>query len=90
MQEPNSNQEQYKPIPRWETAILILSFVAIWVWWLVRQNAYKTQSDFPIAWNAILLVTIGLLVWVFVRRLKRTLAAMKSIQPGQSNSRGRI
>jgi hypothetical protein len=90
MYQPNSNQsEEQKPTPRWETAILIFSFIAIWIWWLARQNAYKAQTDFHMAWNGVLLVTIGLLVWVFVRRLKRTLTAMKSIQPGQRNARGR-
>ena len=66
--------------PRWETAIMALSFVAIWVWWLARQNAYKTQTEFSGAWNLFLLAVVGLLVWVFVRRLARTMAAIRELK----------
>ncbi len=88
MKQPISNQpEEQKPSPRWETAVLILSFAAIWVWWLARQSAYKAKVDFPMAWNGILLITVGLLVWVFVRRLRRTLAAIKTINPARRGTR---
>ncbi len=70
-------------VPKWETAVLFGSFVLIWVWFLARQAALRNDQSLHGAWHLGLLLVVGALVWVLVRRLKRTLAALRDVHPAQ-------
>lgn len=64
--------------PRWETLAMIASFALVWVYFLAFQSARRENLTPHVAWKLALLVAVGVLVWVFVRRLKRILAALNS------------
>jgi heme exporter protein D len=60
-----------KKTPWWETAVLVASFILVWAWFLTRG----TKS--AMVWNAVLLLAVVALVVVFVRRVRRTVAALR-------------
>ena len=68
--------------PRWETAVMFLSFLALWAWWLARQAQGRlagglTEHPLSLAWNGLLLVSLAVLVVVFVRRMSRVQTALR-------------
>lgn len=71
------------PVPRWETAVLVLSFVLLWGWFFARQSATNSGAALQPAWNAALLLAVVALVVVLVRRFKRTLAGLREVHPAQ-------
>jgi cytochrome bd-type quinol oxidase subunit 2 len=72
-----------KGVPKWETAVLFFSFVLIWAWFLARQSALRNEESLHRAWTAALLLAVVALVVIFVRRTKRTLAALREVHPAQ-------
>ena len=89
MSQKPSASDELPAVPRWETFVLIASFAAVWVWYLVRQNAGRAGSE-PSAWlNLVLLAAIPLLIWILVRRMRRTVAAMRASHPAQRGRRER-
>lgn len=64
--------------PLWETLAMIGSFALVWAYFLAFQAARAAKTTPHFAWKIALLVAIGVLIWVFVRRLKRILAALNS------------
>lgn len=62
--------------PLWETLAMIGSFALVWAYFLAFQAARGTKTPPHFGWKLALLAAIGVLVWVFVRRLKRILAAL--------------
>jgi type VI protein secretion system component VasK len=67
---------------RFETAILVISFLLLWAWFLMRQSVYRAGGQ-PSLWLSLPLVFIlGALAWVFVRRLRRVVRAMKEQKVG--------
>jgi hypothetical protein len=69
--------------PRWETGVMVGSFILIWVYFLARQGALKAGSELSFVWNAALLVAVAALIVVFIRRLKRTLASLRDADPAK-------
>ena len=57
--------------PWWETATLAVSFALVWAWFLARD------SKLTAVWNAVLLLAVVALVVVLVRRVRRTIAALR-------------
>lgn len=81
---------------RLETVILLVSFLLLWAWFLARQSVYRTGGQ-PSMWLSLPLVLLfAALVWVFTRRLRRVIRAMKeqkigigrapTVRPGQNAS----
>ncbi len=69
--------------PSWlETAILAISFVLMWVWYLARQSVYRAGGVPSSWWHLILVGVFVALLWVFVRRVKRVTQAMKDNKIG--------
>ncbi len=67
---------------RLETAILVISFLLLWAWFLVRQSVYRA-GGVPSIWLSLPLVFIlGALAWVFIRRLRRVVRAMREQKIG--------
>jgi len=77
------NPKPASPNPsRLETAILVVSFLLLWAWWLERQAIYRAGNQ-PSLWtSAPLVLLVAALAWVFARRLKRVVAAMKEQRIG--------
>ena len=75
-------------VPRWETWTMALSFVALWAWFLARQNALRAGQPLSSWWQIALGVSLGLLVWIFVRRLRRALAGLKQVHPARRRRPG--
>ncbi|MBV9866353.1 MAG: hypothetical protein JO316_13455 [Abitibacteriaceae bacterium] len=72
MNQPKSN------VPWWETAVLIGSFILLWVWFLARQAAYKSPTgQLSILWQIPLIISLVALVIVTVRRVKRVQRALR-------------
>ncbi len=71
---PNSPETEKTPV--WETATMIASFALVWAYFLAFQSARRENLALHFGWNVALLLAVGLLIWVFVRRLKRILAAL--------------
>ncbi len=71
-----SNSPEPQPVPRWETAAMIVSFALVWAYFLAFQSARRNGLAPHFGWNLALMAALGVLVWVFVRRLKRILAAI--------------
>ena len=67
---------------RLETAILVISFLLLWAWFLMRQSVYRAGGQ-PSIWLSLPLVFIfAALAWVFVRRLRRVVRAMREQKIG--------
>ena len=60
-----------KRTPWWETAVLVGSFGLVWAWFLARGTKSAT------VWNAVLLLAVAALILVFVRRMRRIIAALR-------------
>jgi len=72
---------------RLETVILAISFFLLWAWWLARQNVYRAGGE-PTLWMSLpLVVVLAALAWVFARRLRRVVAAMKEQRIGLGKKR---
>lgn len=71
-------QEPKNITPWWETAIMIGSFIMLWVWFLARQAAYKSPTgQFSLFWQVPLIIALVALVVVTVRRAKRVQRALR-------------
>lgn len=67
---------------RLETVILSVSFLLLWAWFLVRQSVYRAGGQ-PSLWLSLpLVLLLAALVWVFTRRLRRVVRAMKEQKIG--------
>lgn len=67
---------------RLETVILAVSFLLLWAWYLARQGVYRAGGQ-PSIWLSLPLVFLfAALVWVFTRRLRRVVRAMKEQKIG--------
>ena len=64
--------------PWWETAVMVVSFVALWGWWLVLQALHRADRPIPPLWFTLLALLVAALVTIFVRRSARVLAALKA------------
>ena len=82
--EPVSPTQTEPPaVPRWETVVMILSFVGLWVWFGARQIALGRGEPFSALWQIPLAASLGVLIWIFVRRTRRTLLGLKAIHPAR-------
>ncbi len=75
MNEP-FNSEPDEKTPRWETVAMIGSFVLVWAYFLAFGNAQAAKMTLHFGWKIALLAAVGVLIWVFIRRLRRILAAL--------------
>ena len=68
-------------VPWWETAVMVGSFVLLWVWFVARQLAYKTPEGrmWP-GWHVLLLLSLVALVVITMRRVKRVQRALRGDQ----------
>ena len=73
--------------PRWETWAMALSFAALWAWFMAYLGASRANQSPAIWWQIPLAISLVLLVWIFVRRTKRTLAALKEVNPAGRGGR---
>lgn len=75
---PIENLPENAKHPWWETLILVVSFVLLWLWMLGRYSARLPVSA-PVGplWTAIQVAALAALVWVFLRRLNRVKRALK-------------
>lgn len=67
--------------PRWETAVLFLSFLALWAWWMARQSQGRLEgglTEHPLTpvWNGLLVASLVALIAVFIRRIRRVQSAL--------------
>lgn len=67
--------------PWWETLVMIVSFILLWVWLLGRLSA-RLPLGVPAGttWTVIQLLSVAALVWVFLRRMARVRRAMKEVE----------
>ena len=75
--------------PRWETWAMAASFAALWIWFMAYLSASRVHESPTIWWQIPLAVSLAVLIWIFVRRTKRALAALKQIHPAQRGWGGR-
>ncbi len=86
---PNSEKSvQPNGAPRWETYAMGISFVVLWVWFVARQSALKAGQTPSQLWQIPLVVSVIVLVWIFVRRMKRALSGLKEIHPARRGKPG--
>ena len=86
---PNAPQKATPQItPRWETWTMASSFVVLWVWFIARQLAYRNNEVFSQLWQIPLFISLGLLIWVFIRRMRRALAGLKEVHPARRGRAG--
>lgn len=62
---------------------MALSFVVLWVWFLARQAAFRAGGTPSVLWQIPLVVSVIVLAWIFVRRMKRALSGLKDIHPAR-------
>ncbi|BCM92285.1 hypothetical protein IAD21_04164 [Abditibacteriota bacterium] len=74
---------------RWETVVIAASFLVIWGWYLSRQGLYKAGLQPTIWHSAPLLIVLFALGWVFVRRVRRVVNAMREQKIGLSRPRSK-
>ena len=75
--------------PRWETWALALSFAALWAWFMAYLSASRPGESLSVLWQIPLFVSLAVLIWIFVRRMKRALAGLKAVHPAQRGRDGR-
>jgi len=63
--------------PRWETAVLVVSFLLLWAWLLARGAALKSGAPMPFWWTPVQILALLALVTIFVRRTRRTVRAIR-------------
>lgn len=71
---PDSPEPAKTPV--WETVAMIASFALVWAYFLAFQGARRENLSLHFGWKIALLLAVGALIWIFVRRLKRILAAL--------------
>ncbi len=74
--------------PRWETWAMALSFAALWAWFMAYLSASRVNESPSTLWQIPLVVSLGVLVWIFVRRTKRALAGLKEVHPARRGRSG--
>ncbi len=77
----NPKPENENP-SRWETVVIAASFLLLWGWYLLRQSIYRAGLQPSIWHSAPLLLILLALGWVFVRRLRRVVNAMREQKIG--------
>ncbi len=86
---PNSPaKSQANGAPRWETWAMALSFVALWAWFMAYLSASRPGGSLSAWWQVPLAVSLAVLIWIFVRRMKRALAGLKEVHPAQRGRSG--
>jgi hypothetical protein len=68
---------QKSSTPLWETLVMVGSFVLLWAWFLAFKSAERSNVPLPILWHVALLVALGALVLVTVRRVQRLGRALR-------------
>jgi hypothetical protein len=53
------------------------SFILIWVWFLARQSAQRTDSALWPGWAVLLWISVALLAIIMVRRILRVRRALR-------------
>lgn len=87
--DPNSAQKpQSNGAPRWETWAMAASFAALWAWFMAYLSASRTGDSPSTLWQIPLAVSLALLIWIFVRRMKRALAGLKEVHPARRGRPG--
>lgn len=69
--------------PRWEKMTMIVSFLGVWAWFVARQIALNKGQAFSVLWQIPLVLCLGLLIWIFVRRTRRAVAGLKENHPAR-------
>ena len=67
---------------------MALSFVVLWGWFVARQSALRGGASLAAWWQIPLFVSVVVLVWIFVRRMRRALAGLKAIHPARRGKPG--
>jgi hypothetical protein len=76
MKEPQHTQ------PLWETIVMIVSFVLLWVWFLVRQSVHKTPgAEMSPLWTVLLVAVAVTLLVIMFRRFRRVKRALEGKDP---------
>ena len=57
--------------PLWETLAMVGSFVLLWAWFLAHQSALKANVPLALAWNIALGISLLVMIWITVRRMRR-------------------
>ena len=87
--DPNSPvKSQANGAPRWETWAMALSFVALWTWFMAYLSASRPGGSLSVLWQVPLVISLAVLIWIFVRRMKRALAGLKEVHPAQRGRSG--
>ncbi len=87
--DPNSAAKtQPNGAPRWETWAMALSFAALWAWFMAYLSASRTGESPSAWWQIPLVVSLAVLIWIFVRRMKRALAGLKEVHPARRGRSG--
>lgn len=67
---------------------MVLSFVALWVWFIAHQSAGRAQQPLSLWWQIPLVVSLGFLIWIFVRRARRAMLGIKAVSPARRGRPG--
>ena len=67
---------------------MALSFVALWVWFIAHQSAARAGQPLSLMWQIPLVVSLGFLIWIFVRRARRAMLAVKAVSPARRGRSG--
>ncbi len=70
-----------KKAETWETVFIIISIVTLWP--MIKW--YNAEEPIPPAYYALLLITLGVLAFITVRRVKRLRKAMRDAKNRRGN-----
>jgi hypothetical protein len=70
----------------WETFAIALSFIAMWIYFLVWLWAGRQEAPLAPAWQILLLPSLVLLAVIFARRMRRVLALLRGKGKDTSSS----
>ena len=68
---------------------MIVSFVALWAWFIAHQSAGRAGQSLSLWWQIPLVVSLVFLVWIFVRRTRRAMAGIRAVSPARRGRPGR-
>jgi hypothetical protein len=61
----------------WETIGIAISFIAVWIYFLIRIWAGRAEIELSPFWQLLLLPALIAMLVIFVRRMKRVVNAIR-------------
>jgi membrane protein YdbS with pleckstrin-like domain len=77
-QRPSDSAPERPPL--WETLAMAASFVLLWAWFINYRAAQNAKVDLASVWQGALLLALGVMLLITVRRVLRFKHALEQVK----------